>query len=303
MTPGLSRRRFLLSGLGAAGVVVAAGVGGLALVETGTLPGRSALQPYLGQCGPAGHIPGAAAGPIRSGRFRSRFMPHPVGFAFALPPGARPAGQPVALFLHGYGEDHTAAFTTYGLQHFLSAANLHFAVASVDGGRDSYWHRRADGRDPPAMIAAELLPRLGQAGLDPSRLALFGLSMGGFGALLLGDGRGYRLPAPYTPRAVAASSPAIWASPGATAPGAFDSASDWRAHDLLAPGALAGVPTRVWCGTGDPFAAANRLLQSRLPAGAVTFQAGCHQPAAWLRWFPAQLAFLADALLAENPGK
>lgn len=290
------RRTFLYAGIGAGVAVLGGAAATVGLVESGEVGGRYALAPYLGQCGPAGHIPTRPVGPVYAGRFSSPDMRAPVGFGYALPEHELGTGLPVVLFLHGYGEDYTAAFTTYGLQYFLAASGLRLAVASVDGGRDSYWHRRVNGDDPPAMIVSGLLPRLRDAGLNPSRLALLGLSMGGFGALLLGDSRLHRLAAPYRPRAVAVSSPAVWSSYADTAAGAFDSPADWRRHDLLAPHALAGTPTRVDCGTDDPFTISARWLADRLPPGSVHFASGCHRPATWLRWFPGQLAFLGAAL-------
>lgn len=293
---GVSRRRLLLGGLAAGTLAVAGGAGAVGLVETGVLPGRFTLAPYLGQCGPTGRIPTGPSGPVHQGRFSSPSMPGPVGFGFVLPPATPPHGLAVVLFLHGYGEDYRAAFTTYGLGRFLAASRLPMAIASVDGGRDSYWHRRADGQDPPAMIVSGLLPRLRAAGLDPTRLALLGVSMGGFGALLLGASAAHRLPAPFTPSAVAALSPACSTSFRTSPPGAFDSAADWRACDVLAPGALVDVPVRVVCGEQDPFEPAARVLAGRLLAGAVRIGSGCHRPATWLRWIPDQLTFVAAAL-------
>lgn len=298
----MRRRSFLHAGVGVGVVVLGGAATAIGLVESGEIGGRYALAPYLGQCGPAGDIPNGLAGPVRAGRFSSPNMRAPVGFAYSLPPNTSATALPVVLFLHGYGENHTDAFTTYGLQYFLSASGLRLAVASVDGGHDSYWHRRSAGDDPPAMIVSGLLPRLREAGMDPSRLALLGLSMGGFGALLLGDTRVHRLAPPYSPRAVAVSSPAVWSSYADTAAGAFDSPADWRAHDLLAPHALADTPTRVDCGADDPFTISARWLATRLPPGSVHIGAGCHRPATWLRWFPTQLAFLGTALRAGRLG-
>ncbi len=58
-------------------------------------------------------------------------------------------------------------------------------VLLLDGGDDSYWHNRADGRWG-SMVMREAIP----AGLQRTharRVAIGGISMGGYGALLLGS--------------------------------------------------------------------------------------------------------------------
>ncbi|ONI78449.1 hypothetical protein BWI15_00810 [Kribbella sp. ALI-6-A] len=44
-----------------------------------------------------------------------------------------------------------------------------FALATVDGGRDSYWHRRSTGDDPQQLVVAELFPLLAKRGLRTDR--------------------------------------------------------------------------------------------------------------------------------------
>ena len=121
------------------------------------------------------------------------------------------------------------------------------------------------------MVTDEFLPLLGREGLDTRRFALLGWSMGGYGALLLASRLGTDRVA-----AVVAESPALWREPGETAPGAYDDAADFRAHTLFGrQHALAGIPLRVDCGTGDPFYPATRSYVAglspppggRLPAG------------------------------------
>ena len=61
-----------------------------------------------------------------------------------------------------------------------------FAIICVDGG-ETYWHRRADGDDPAGMIVHEVLPRAAAAGMHTGRIGIVGLSMGGYGALLIAE--------------------------------------------------------------------------------------------------------------------
>jgi pimeloyl-ACP methyl ester carboxylesterase len=220
-----------------------------------------------------------------------------VGWTIAYPPGHRPGDRlPVVVTLHGRGASHTTAFSVLHLDRVLAdvvAGGVRsFAVASVDGGDHGYWHPRADGTDPGAMVVDEFVPLLRHRGLDTGRLGLHGWSMGGYGALLLA-GRD-RVPV----RALAVASPALFVSAGSTPAGAFDSAEDFESNDVLAhPEWLDGVPLRVDCGRGDPFYATSRSFTSRLrqpPAGG--FSAGAHTPAYWRSVAPAELRFLGRRL-------
>ena len=74
--------------------------------------------------------------------------------------------------------------------------------------------------------------------------------MGGFGALHLAS----LDPSAYC--AVGGHSAALWASAGATAPGAFDDAADYARNDVFAAarrGAFAHVPVWIDGGESDPF--------------------------------------------------
>ena len=98
------------------------------------------------------------------------------------------------------------------------------------------------------MVLDELIPMLGEQGLDTSRVGFLGWSMGGYGALLLGSRLG-----PARTAAICAVSPALWTSSGATAPGAFDGADDYAANSVWGLPNLASIPIRIDCGDSDPF--------------------------------------------------
>ncbi|MEP7025935.1 MAG: alpha/beta hydrolase-fold protein, partial [Actinomycetota bacterium] len=125
--------------------------------------------------------------------------------------------RPLAIVycLHGKGSDHRMAFEQVPLPHIAARLELPLVVAAVDGGPDSYWHRRADGSDAMAMLLKEFVP-LVRDRVGPLPQALLGWSMGGYGALLAAE----RAPGRF--KAVTPASPALWLTPGATAPGAFD---------------------------------------------------------------------------------
>lgn len=287
--PVLGRRRLLgLAGLGLGASALTACTEGLTPVETAS-PAVTAP-------------PRTAALTVRTstGSFVSAFRPGiATHWTLAGPDvmsgGAHP-GLPLAVFLHGLGGSHAVLLEGLAaheaLQRHLDAGGPPFALAAVDGG-DSWWHRRADGSDTQSMLVHEFVPFLGSRGYDLGRIGLFGLSMGGFGSLLLAS-QG-RLPGV---RAVAAMSPAVWEAYEASMEGAFDGPADFAAHDVFAlRPSLAAVPKRIDCGTGDDLFATVRDYRAELP-GTVEggFQPGGHDDSYWRSILPGVFSFLGRNL-------
>jgi S-formylglutathione hydrolase FrmB len=218
-----------------------------------------------------------------------------TNWAIARPPGQTKPLRPI-IALHGKGSDAStvmAGGVEQGLAQAVNAGLPPFAVVAVDGG-GSYWHKRASGEDSGAMVLDELIPMLGTQNLDTSRVAFLGWSMGGYGALLLGSRLG-----PGRTAAICAVSPALWLSPGATAPGAFDGADDWSANSVFGQPALASIPIRVDCGDSDPFYAATKQFVAQLPnPPAGGFSPGGHNPGFWSAQLPAELTWMAPLLTA-----
>jgi S-formylglutathione hydrolase FrmB len=122
-----------------------------------------------------------------------------------------------------------------------------------------------------------------------------GISMGGYGALLLAEKH------PQLLSAVAAISPAVWTSYAqarAANPGAFDSASDFASDDVIAhASALDRMPLRIASGNDDPFHPGVVALARRLPSSAIVeFSAGCHDGAFFASQQHQALAFLGSQL-------
>jgi pimeloyl-ACP methyl ester carboxylesterase len=179
--------------------------------------------------------------------------------------------------------------------HVNGALLAPIAMVTVDGGR-GYWNPHP-GDNPMAMVIDELIPMCQRLGLGspPHRIGTMGVSMGGYGALLLAEKY------PHLISAVAAISPAIWTSydqAQSANPGAYASERDFAADDSVTHArALAGVPVRVASGDGDPFHPGVVALAQALPKGAVVeFSQGCHTGAFFTEQEPPSLAFLAKHL-------
>lgn len=267
----------------------------MAALETGVIPGRARIHDALGLTGPDGVIPDVPVGPVVSGSFDSVGRRTKVGYSVLYPDGYdASAALPVVLVLHGRGGDHTSAVNDLGIDRYLTATvrsgTPAFAVATVDGGQNSYWHRRADGNDPGYMLDQEFLPLLAERGLRTGRYGVLGWSMGGYGALLwvaLQHSRAV---------AVGALSPAVWREYDEVQAGAFDGPEDFERSQVFGrPSGFRDVAVRIDCGRDDPFAAAAKDLRDELRAAGGQ-QAGAHTPGYWRRMLPDQLRFLGGKL-------
>jgi len=282
-------------------------------MATDRIRGRVAALRALDLMDPFGRDRGApniTAGPIVQGEMSTRYLPGGrARFVIAYPPEIDPAHPadrtgrvlPVVVSLHGNG-DTAKALISGGYDRFLAAAvqagTPPFVLVSVDGG-SGYWHRHRDSQDASALITEQLLPEMVRRGLtsvNDGRLGLHGVSMGGYGALLIAEQLGAGRVG-----AVAAASPAIFADYPASAPGAFDDEADFAAHDVVAGrAALSGIAVRLSVGYGDPFywtvtGFADQLAADQHPAR-TDFGWGSHDGRFFARMAPADLSFLGHAL-------
>ena len=192
-------------------------------------------------------------------------------------------GSWLLVLLHGKGGSPSQFMSQ---QFFDTLTKLRADAPDVlllDGGDDSYWHDRSDGAWG-SMVMREAIPA-GIARTRAKRIAVGGISMGGYGALLLGSrNRAYC--------AVGVQSPALWTSPGETAPGAFDDAQDYERNDVfeLRP------PHPLWIdiGASDPFHDA-ALAYARRAGVHAHVSPGGHDSAFWDAHTPEFLRFFAHA--------
>lgn len=195
----------------------------------------------------------------------------------------RVEGRWMLVLLHGYGAGPSQFLSQQLFDALAALRGAAPAVLLLDGGHDSYWHDRANGKWG-SMVLREAIP----AGLHRTgakRIALGGISMGGYGALLLGSRH-------RTFCAVGVQSPALWLEPGQTAPGAFDDRADYERNDVfrLRP------PWPLWIdlGASDPFRAATLAYAKRAGVTAHVWPGG-HDVAFWDAHTPALLGFFAHA--------
>jgi S-formylglutathione hydrolase FrmB len=284
--------------------VVAAGVTGIELVAHGVLPGRAVLEELDGACSvPGPPLAYSLSGPAFSSTFYSAARHRRVGYTIAYPPRHHIGDElPLVITLHGYGTNHTNALVGMSPAQALALVVggrplAPMAMVTVDGG-DAYWNPHP-GDDPMAMVTRELIPRCHRLGLGrrPRQIGTMGISMGGYGALLLAEKY------PHLIAAVAAISPAIWTSYAQASQanaGAYASAGAFAANDAVTyAAALAHLPVRIASGYDDPFYPGVRALAHALPASVVVdFGKGCHTSAFFAEQQPPSLAFLASHLRA-----
>jgi enterochelin esterase-like enzyme len=205
-------------------------------------------------------------------------------------------GYPLLVFLHGRSSSAASNLSDSFFKGLRALGSRAPNVLFLDGGDHSYWHDRADGPWGSYVMREAIPEGLVRSGGDPRRVAVGGISMGGFGALDL---------ARIWPRrfcAVGGHSAALWFRGADTPAGAYDDAADFERHDVL--GAARGhspyrAPVWIDVGTEDPFLQTDTALAHELRADAarVTFHVwpGRHGSSYWHRHNGQYLRFYAMA--------
>jgi S-formylglutathione hydrolase FrmB len=265
---------------------------GLAVVAAALIAGAIALRSAL--------TVDKHGATVRHVTIASRYVHRSLRATLVQPAHAAGRPRPLLVFLHGRGDDGEDS----NLHEELFAALARLgprapAIVFPDGGEHSYWHDRAGGAWGRYVMDEVIPMALRELHADPRRVAIGGISMGGFGALDLA-----RLhPGRFC--AAGAHSPALWQTAGETAAGAFDDAGDFARNDLIhlartSPRAFAGQPLWLDAGDRDPFDAGDRALVATLHGGGVRIEVhrwpGEHDGKYWRSHWDRYLHFYARAL-------
>ncbi|MFJ9786045.1 alpha/beta hydrolase [Amycolatopsis sp. NPDC101161] len=235
--------------------------------------------------------PSATRDPVTVQRMRSAARGTDVDLVLITPEGVPSSGLPVCLALHGRGA-RARTFLDLGVPEALTqvvrAGTPPFAVAALDG--DHYWVDVGGKDDPQRMLTDEVPAWLTAHDLRPAS-AVFGISMGGFGALRFARTH-------PDVKAVATASAALFASwPDARSRGVFADEANWRAEEpLLHTGELRPAALGLWCGESDPFLGANRRLAKAVSPAVARFSPGGHKEEYWRGILPDVLKFVGQRL-------
>jgi len=161
-------------------------------------------------------------------------------------------GAPLVVLLHGRGARPDDFLQDGKLQKALRALGKKAPNVVIPSCTEAcYWHDRRDGAWGAYVLRNVIPAAIRRLHANPGRVAIGGISMGGFGALDL---------ARIAPRrfcAVAGHSAALWRTGGETAPGAFDDAEDFARHDVMNLPYRYKGPLWIDMGVGDPFRSAD----------------------------------------------
>jgi enterochelin esterase-like enzyme len=201
-------------------------------------------------------------------------------------------GRPLLVFLHGYGaapSDTLSPAFVRGLRRLGDRA----PVVLLPQGDTGWWHDRAEGRWGSYVLREAIPAALARSGADGKRVAIGGISMGGFGALDLGRTRNRFC-------AVGGHSPAVLTRDEFGF--GFDNAADYARHDLLSLArrhSLYNAPVWIDVGNRDDLrpAAARLARELRDDGEDVSFHVwpGAHDGSYWEAHFAQYLRFYADA--------
>jgi S-formylglutathione hydrolase FrmB len=210
--------------------------------------------------------PDTAGASIEHLTIKSKAVGRSLPVTVVLPPGADSGRhRPILVFLHGRGGDEDSEQVDEFFSALADLGGRAPIVAFPYGGDHSYWHNRADG-DWANYVVDDVIPQVARRyGGDADRVAVGGISMGGFGAFDLA----LHFPGRFC--AVGGHSPALWQTGGETAPGAFDDAEDFERNDVIGaaasnPAPFTSQPVWVDAGAQDPFQPGDQAFADELQA-------------------------------------
>ncbi|HWC07760.1 MAG TPA: alpha/beta hydrolase-fold protein [Solirubrobacterales bacterium] len=225
----------------------------------------------------------------------------PLEVSTIVPVGGGSTGKrPLLVFLHGAGGSNESSLENEAVLTGLEQLGDEAPVVAFPEGEESWWHDRASG-NWGEYVVREVIPTISRRfRTDPRRVAIGGISMGGYGA--------YHLGLAYPDRfcAVGGHSAGLWLDSSEEYPGAFDDQADYDRNDVIAavqanPDAFGDVP--VWNDYGDQdwFVPGNAAFVAALESSATTpltahVWPGGHDQSYWDAHFPEYLNFYAQEL-------
>jgi enterochelin esterase-like enzyme len=222
---------------------------------------------------------------------QSKLLGRPLYEELVTPAGGG-KDRPLLVFLHGYGaapSDTLSPAFTRALRRLGDDA----PVVLLPEGDTGWWHDRQEGPWGSYVLREAIPAALKRSSADKDRVAIGGISMGGFGALDLGRAHGRFC-------AVGGHSPAVL-RPDNFGVG-FDNIRDYARHDLLTIARKRSpydAPVWIDVGDGDLLRPAARQLARELRANGadVSFHVwpGGHDGQYWDAHFGDYLRFYADA--------
>src|SRR6185436_1442698 len=189
--------------------------------ESRAIPGRKRLLAVvalalLAGCGSSDAPAGIG---VEDLTVKSKAVGKDMAVKVVVPEGGA-AGRPLLVFLHGRSGDEGSYVHDPLLDAVKALGDRAPVIAFPDGDEDKYWHDRDSG-DWGRYVTAEVIPQVTERfGTDRKRVAIGGISMGGFGAYDIAARRPTRF------CAVGGHSTALWRSGGETGPGAIADAAD-----------------------------------------------------------------------------
>jgi predicted esterase len=253
----------------------------------------AAASAALCGCG-SKHAKPAVPAKIANLTLQSKLLGKPV-FDVLVTPAGGGKGRPLLVFLHGYGASPSDTLSLAFLKALRRLGDK-APVVFLPEGDVGWWHDDENGPWGSYVLKEAIPAALARSGADPHRVAIGGISMGGFGALDLGRIEPKRF------CAVGGHSPAIFTRGSADAEFAFDNAADFGRHDLLGlarKGSPYDAPVWIDVGGADELRPAVTRLARELEAdhAEVSFHVwpGSHNGRYWDAHFAQYLSFYADA--------
>jgi S-formylglutathione hydrolase FrmB len=251
-----------------------------------------ALVLLLSACGSSGSKPER---PLQVSTFelQSKLLDRQLDQVLVTPKGGG-KGRPLLVFLHGYGGTPANTLSPAFVAALRKLGDRAPVVVLPDG-QVGWWHDRDEGRWGSYVLREVIPAALARSGADKHRIAVGGISMGGFGALSLGRHKDWFC-------AVGGHSPAVLEDGTEDVLSAFDNAGDFAHNDLIGIARKRSpydAPVWIDVGDQDELRPADALLARELRArGAdVTFHIwpGNHDGTYWDQHFADYLKFYVDA--------